>query len=108
MSFGRLLCSMDLLIINFSIKTEHDFSQKLGSVKLGSVQQWKSVRTHQRDALQLASPAEVKDADGTLALTRCPAQSASTERKLCLDQSEPIYQKIQTRDHFQSLYMQGT
>jgi hypothetical protein len=46
MSFGRLLCSMDLLIINFSIKTEHDFSQKLGSVKLGSVQQWKAVRAH--------------------------------------------------------------
>ena len=120
MSFGRLLCSTDLLNINFSIKTEHDFSQKLGSVQPSLVQpspesdgqpssaEWKAVRTHQRDALQLASPAEVKDADGTLALTRCPAQSASAERKLCLDQSELIYQNIQTRDHFQSLYMQGT
>ena len=88
--------------------------QKLGSVQPKSdedslhPQMKKAVRTHQRDALQLASPAEVEDADGTLALTRCPAQSASAERKLCLDQSEPIYQKIQTRDHFQSLYMQGT
>ena len=26
-----------------------------------------AVRTHQRDELQLASPAEVEDADGTLA-----------------------------------------